>query len=60
MLEGFNVLNSQFNTSVNTLAYTATSGVLKPVPYFGLGNSAVGYPYGANGRRVQIAVRVDF
>ncbi|HEY6346107.1 MAG TPA: TonB-dependent receptor [Bryobacteraceae bacterium] len=60
MLEGFNALNSQFNTSVNTIAYTATSGVLKPVPYFGLGNAAVGYPYGANGRRVQIAVRIDF
>jgi hypothetical protein len=60
MLEAFNVTNSQFNTSVNTIAYTATSGVLKPVAGLGAGNAAVGYPYGTNARRTQIALRIDF
>ena len=60
MLEAFNVFNSQFNTSVNTIAYTATSGVLRPVTGLGDGNAAVGYPYGTNSRRAQIALRVEF
>ncbi len=60
MLEGFNALNTQFNTSVNTLAYLATSGVLHALPGVGLGNSAAGYPWGDNARHVQIALRVVF
>ncbi|GEM_PF-1059438 len=60
MFEGFNVFNTQFNTSVNTIAYTATSGVLHPVPYLGLGNSAAGYPFGDNARHLQVALRIVF
>jgi hypothetical protein len=60
MLEGYNALNTQFNTSVNTLAYTATSGILKPVAGVGAGNSANGFPYGTNARRVQVALRIEF
>lgn len=60
MLEGFNAFNTQFNTSVNTIAYLATSGVLHPVPDVGLGNTAAGYPFGDNARHVQIALKVIF
>jgi len=60
MFEVFNLLNSQWDTSVNTLAYTATSGVLKPVAGTGLGNAAVSYPYGTNARNCQVAFRVTF
>lgn len=60
MFEGYNVFNTQFNTSVNTIQYLATSGILKPVPGFGLGNAAAGYPWGDNARHLQIALRVTF
>jgi hypothetical protein len=58
MFEAFNALNTQFNTSVNTLAYTATNGVIRPVPGAGAGNAAFGFPYGANARSAQVAFRL--
>jgi hypothetical protein len=60
MFEAFNLLNSQWNTSLNTLAYTVTAGVLKPIAGAGTGNAAVSYPYGTNARSCQIAFRVSF
>lgn len=60
MFEAYNAFNMQFNTSVNTLAYLATSGILRPVAGVGLGNSAGGYPWGDNARHLQIALRVTF
>ena len=60
MFEAFNVLNSQFNTSVNTIAYTATGGVLRPVPGVGLGNAAFGFASGTNARTCQLAFRLVF
>lgn len=60
MFEAFNVLNNQYNTSVNDIAYTATLGVLKPVPLLGVGNAADGFPYGSNARRAQVALRITF
>ena len=60
MFEAFNAFNTQFNTSVNTLSYLATSGILHPVPGAGLGNSAAGYPWGDNARHMQVALRVVF
>lgn len=60
MFEVFNVLNSQWTTGVNTLAFTATSGVLHPVPGVGQANAAVSYPYPTNARSCQVAFRVTF
>jgi len=60
MFEAFNVLNNQFITAVNTLAYTTTTGVAKPVTGVGVGIAADGFPYGSTARRCQIAVRLEF
>jgi hypothetical protein len=60
MVEAFNVLNNQFITGINTLAYTVTSGVAKPAPGVGVGIAADGYPYGSSARRCQIAFRLVF
>ncbi len=60
MLEAFNTFNTQFTTSVNQVAYVATSGVLHPVAGLGAGNAADGYPFGTNARRAQVALRVEF
>jgi hypothetical protein len=60
MFEAFNVLNSQFITAVNTLAYTTATGIVKPAPGLGVGIAADGFPYGSTARRCQIAVRLEF
>jgi hypothetical protein len=70
--EAFNVLNKQFNTGVNTIAFTSTaglppglkngpiSGTLTPVPEVGVPNAANSFPYGTNSRRAQVAFRFVF
>ena len=60
MFEAFNVLNNQFTTAINTLAYTAATGVVKPAPGVGVPIAADGYPYGSSARRCQIAFRLVF
>ena len=60
MFEAFNVLNNQFTTAINTLAYTTATGVVKPAPGLGLPIAADGYPYGSSARLCQIAFRLVF
>ena len=60
IFEAFNAFNTQYNTSLNTIGYTATAGVLRPVPGVGAGNEASGFPYGTNSRLCQIAFRLVF
>ncbi|HEV2448648.1 MAG TPA: hypothetical protein VGS58_22095, partial [Candidatus Sulfopaludibacter sp.] len=60
MFEAFNALNSQFDTSVNTIAYAATLGVLKPVAGLGAGTASWGPVNGTNARQAQVAFRVVF
>ena len=60
MFEAFNVLNNQYTTAINTLAYTVTTGVLRPAPGVGAAIAADGYPYGSSARRCQIAFRLEF
>jgi len=60
MFEAFNAFNSQFNTSVNNVAYIAQTGVLKPVPGVGDGNASWGPLDGTNARRMQVGFRVRF
>jgi hypothetical protein len=60
MFEAFNVFNMQYNTSINTEAYSATGGVLTPTAGLGNGTAAGGFPDGTNARRAQVALRVVF
>jgi len=60
MFEVFNVTNHQNNSSVNTIAYTATSGTLTPVTGLGTPIADTAYPFGSGARRVQVAFRLDF
>ncbi len=57
-LEAFNLLNHVSNTAVNTLAYEAKGGVLRPMPGLGQGVESQGYPDGTNARRLQISMRL--
>jgi hypothetical protein len=60
MFEAFNALNSQFNTSVNNIAYLAQSGILRPVSGVGTGNASWGPLDGTNARRMQVGFRLVF
>ena len=63
--EAFNVFNTIHNTGVQTTAYTAAGGVLKPtltngISLLGIGNASQGFPDGTNARRLQISARITF
>ncbi|HEY2016285.1 MAG TPA: carboxypeptidase regulatory-like domain-containing protein [Bryobacteraceae bacterium] len=60
MFEAFNAFNTQYNTGVNTQAYSLTGNVLKPVNGLGVGNASQGFPDGTNARRAQVALRIVF
>jgi outer membrane receptor protein involved in Fe transport len=60
MFEAFNAFNTQYNTSLNTVAYIATAGILRPVAGVGMGNAADGFPWGDNARHLQVALRIVF
>jgi hypothetical protein len=56
----FNALNSQWATAVNTVAYSATSGIVKEAPGAGLPVAAVSGGYGTNARTAQASLRIVF
>ncbi|MDX2152369.1 MAG: TonB-dependent receptor [Bryobacteraceae bacterium] len=58
--EVFNTFNRVSNTGVNSQAFQATAGVLRPVANLGVGNSSGGFPDGTNARRAQFSMRVVF
>ncbi|MBZ5496603.1 MAG: TonB-dependent receptor [Acidobacteriia bacterium] len=60
MFEAFNLSNTITNTGVNTQAYTATLGVLRPTANLGVGNQSQGFPDGTNARRCQVSMRLFF
>ena len=65
MFEGFNVFNTQYNTAINTTAFTASGGIIKPaltngVSILGFGNASQAFPDGTNARRLQVAFRLTF
>ncbi len=60
LFEAFNVFNTQYNTSINTTAYTASGGTLKPVASFGTGSASQAFPDGTDARRMQAAFRLEF
>jgi hypothetical protein len=59
-VEGFNLLNHTYYTSVLTQAYSASGGVLTPTPRLGDGSATGGFPDGTNARRLQVGARVSF
>jgi hypothetical protein len=56
--EAFNVFNHVSRTAVNTLAFEARNGVLRPLPQLGQGVESQGYPDGTNARRAQVSLRL--
>jgi hypothetical protein len=70
--EAFNLLNRQYATTVNAIAYLSVSplapglingphtGSLLPVSGLGAGVAAQGFPDGTNARRAEVAFRVAF
>jgi outer membrane receptor for ferrienterochelin and colicin len=60
MFEAFNLFNTITDTSVNTTAYSASGGILKPVANLGIGTSSQGFPDGTNARRCQVSMRLFF
>jgi hypothetical protein len=55
--EAFNLFNHMSNTAVNTLAFEAKNGVIRPLPNLGVGVASQGYPDGTNARRAQVSLR---
>jgi hypothetical protein len=60
MFDVFNAFNSQWTTGVNSVAYTASAGIVRAVPGAGAGAAAVSYPYGTNARSAQVGFRIVF
>jgi hypothetical protein len=58
--EAFNAFNTISNTFIQTQAYTATAGVLRPVATMGNGTASQGFPDGTNARRMQVGLRLEF
>jgi hypothetical protein len=60
VFEAYNATNHLNITSVNTIAYTAASGLLTPVTGLGTPTGDYAYPTGSGARHVQISFRLDF
>lgn len=58
--EAFNLLNTQYDTSVSTTAYTVSNGIFVPLSTVGMGTAARGYVTGSNARNCQISFRLAF
>lgn len=58
--EAFNVTNSPYDTNVQSQAYQASGGVLRPTPRLGEGSQSAGFPDGTNARRAQFSARFVF
>lgn len=60
LFEAFNAFNKQWATTMDTIGYTATSGVIHPVAGAGTPTSAYGPIYGVDGRRLQVGFKLTF
>jgi hypothetical protein len=60
MFDLLNAFNSQWITGLNTVAYSASNGIIRAVPGAGTGVAAVGYPYQTNARSAQVGFKVIF
>jgi len=60
MVEAFNATNHENVSAINTIAFTAVSGTLKPVTGLGAPIASYGYPYGSSARHIQVSLRLDF
>jgi hypothetical protein len=59
LAQAFNVFNSQWTTGVNTVAFVAVSGLLKPVAGAGAPNASAVYDT-PTARRCEVALRLVF
>ncbi len=59
LAQAFNVLNNQWTTGVNTVAFVAVSGLLKPVAGAGAPNASAVYDI-PTARRCEVALRLVF
>ena len=60
LFEAFNVFNHSAGTAVNTIAYEASGGILRPVAGLGDIVASQGYPDGTNARRAQVGARLTW
>jgi hypothetical protein len=60
LFEAFNVFNHQPATSINSIAYIATNGTIRPVSGAGAGTGSSSYPDGTTARRAQVGLRLEF
>jgi hypothetical protein len=60
LAEAFNVFNHQSATNINSIAYMATSGTIRPVTGAGAGIGSSSYPDGTTARRAQVGLRLEF
>jgi hypothetical protein len=58
--EAFNAFNTISNTAIQTTAFTATAGTLRPLANLGAGSQSQGFPDGTNARRMQLGLRLVF
>lgn len=58
--EVFNTFNHVSNTTVNSQAFQAIAGVIRPVAGVGTGVASGGFPDGTNARRAQVSMRFVF
>ena len=56
--DAFNVTNHKNVSAVDTIAYTATLGVISPVAGVGTPIASYGYPFGSTSRHVQVSFRL--
>jgi hypothetical protein len=59
LFEGFNALNRQWTTGVNTVAFVAVNGLLKPVAGVGAANASASYDT-STARHAQVGLRLVF
>jgi outer membrane receptor protein involved in Fe transport len=58
--EGFNIFNTQYNTSRRTDEYSLNGTTLSYISSYGTGSSTATSPDGTNARRAQVSLRVVF
>jgi hypothetical protein len=58
--DAFNASNHKNYSAVNTIAYTATLGVLSPVSGLGAPVASYGYPFGSSVRHVEVSFHLNW
>jgi hypothetical protein len=59
-LDAFNASNHKNISAVDTIGYTATLGVISPVPGVGTPTASYGYPFGSAARHVEVSFHLNW